>query len=89
VDQTGRQIREPIQTAARQATVDRNILAIDVAAFVETPEERLSCKCSSELGAMEDKKPTTGIADCCARAVSGYAAAARLSSVMNSRHFSG
>jgi len=31
------------------------------------------------------KKPTTGIADCCARAASGHAAAAPHSSVMNSR----
>jgi hypothetical protein len=30
-------------------------------------------------------KPTTGIADCCARAAIGHAAAAPPSSVMNSR----
>jgi hypothetical protein len=41
----------------------------------------------SDSGDPKFKYPTTGIADCCARAASGHAAVAPSRSVMNSRRF--
>src|SRR5262249_32657587 len=40
-DQIGRQFREPIESVARQAIFDRDILALDVAGFGETSTERI------------------------------------------------
>src|SRR5262249_52275789 len=40
-DQIGRQFREPIESIARQAIFDRDVLALDVPGFGKTPAERI------------------------------------------------
>jgi hypothetical protein len=39
--QIGRQFREPIESIARQAIFDRDVLALDVPGFGKTPAERI------------------------------------------------
>jgi hypothetical protein len=67
--------------------LDHNVLALDKAAFgqslAESDEEVHGILRRGEL-----RKPTIGIAGCCARAASGHVAAAPPISVMNSRRFS-
>jgi Phage integrase family len=50
----------------------------------QCPEPAHACKCDG-CAELDPRNPTTGDAGCCARAASGYAAAAPPSSVMKSR----
>ncbi len=70
------------------AEFDRNVLAFDISGFFEA-----LTKCAQaalqHLGGLLSRKPTTGMAGCCARAASGQAITVLPRSVMNSRRFIG
>lgn len=79
VNQIGCQRRQPIKLIVSPAIIDRHVLALDKASILQALAERAQ-KVRELL-----RKPTTGIAACCARAASGHVAAAPPSKVMNSR----
>ena len=68
----------------RVAIFDRNILALDEPCFVQAFRKALT-RFSKGASDVLRRKPTTGIAGCCARAATGHVVAAPPSSVMNSR----
>ena len=59
--------------AFRPAILDRHVLALDQAGFVEA-FAKTATNGAQEAGDALLRNPTTGIADCCARAVIGHAA---------------
>ena len=85
----GEPVRPPAPAAdrfdLRPAVFDRDVLALDIAGFVEALAERGQSMLPIVSASRHQRNPITGIAACCARAASGHAAAAPPSSVMNSR----
>jgi hypothetical protein len=77
---------QPIVLAERPAIFDRHVLA-STKPFSPRPRRNAATRCAVSSGDRELRYPITGIAACCARAASGYAAAAPPRSVMNSRRF--
>jgi hypothetical protein len=83
-NQFGRQRRQPLPLVLGPPVIDGNVFTLDVAGLLEALTERSQAiRISVRRLAVED--PITGIAGCCARAITGHAAAAPPSSVMNSR----
>jgi hypothetical protein len=83
-DQIRGQAGQPIVFTLRAAVFDRHALTFGIAEFVQASVEsghQVSPFVSPLL-----RKPTTGIAGCCARAASGHTAV-QPRSVMNSRRF--
>jgi hypothetical protein len=66
--------------------LDRNVLALDIAGFLQTLAERNGGNLSSTGWVLSN--PITGIAACCARAATGHAAALPIPA-MNSRRRTG
>ena len=84
-NQIGRQRRQSIVLALRPAILDRHVLTLDIAGFLQALAERGHVSARIRSGDAPLRNPITGIAGCCARAASGHAAAAPPSSVTNSR----
>jgi hypothetical protein len=75
---------QPIVLILREAVFDRNVLALDIADFFQALTER-GQKVWSSPAALLLRKPTTGIAGCCARATSGATRRLRAMLPMNVR----
>ena len=84
-NQVGRQRRQTVGLILRPAIFDRDVLALDIACFLQALAECESRRVGDRQRCQPCRNPITGIAGCCARAASGHAAAAPPSSVMNSR----
>ena len=82
-DEIGCKRRQPIISIFRPTILNRNVLALSVAGFLQ----RLEKGCDVVVVIISDwalRYPITGIVGCCARAASGLAAALP-SPAMNSR----
>ena len=84
-NQVGRQLRQPIESALRPAVDDRNVLALDVAGFLQALAERVQTASDRvrAIGCRGTRSPASPAA--ARRAAKRPAAAAPPSSVMNSR----
>jgi hypothetical protein len=78
MNQLGYKQREPIGSIVRPAKFNREVLTFDIAHFLQAATEggRHGWNPSADAALTN---PTVGIADCCARDVSGHAEAATLS----------
>ena len=83
-DELRRHRRKPIIPILGKAILDSDVLPLDKSGLVQALPECAN-QVSEPAAAVERRKPITGITGCCARAVSGHAAAAPPSSVMNAR----
>jgi hypothetical protein len=73
-DEIGCKRRQPIELVLGISILDRYVLALDIAGFLQSLEKRNGY----DLGSSADwglRKPTTGSAGCCPRATTGHAAA--------------
>jgi hypothetical protein len=70
-DQVGHQCRQAIVLTLQPVVFDRDVLAFDIAGFVEAFAEGISCVKVSAAPPL--KNPISGIFACCARAASGHA----------------
>ena len=78
---------QPIGLILPPAIFDQNITAVEKPASL-SPRRNAATRLARGSNEPPWRNPMTGIAGCCARAAIGHAAAAPLSSVMNSRRFS-
>ena len=79
------QSRQLIESIFRPAKSDRDVATLHMAGFIQALTERAYTVLVFVRRSKESYILPTGIAGCCARAVSGHAAAAPPSSDMNSR----
>jgi hypothetical protein len=80
MDEVGHERWQAIVLALQPMVLDRRVLALEIAGFVESFTERSEVSADRPL-----TKPTIGIVGSCARAASGHDAAVPPIRVMNSR----
>ena len=84
--QIGCEVGQSVVLVLRPAILDRHILALGEAGFAQALTKGNNGALANGPGDALWRKPTTGIAVCCARAITGHTAAPP-TSVMNSRLF--
>ena len=73
-DKIGRQSQQPIWLIFRPAILDGDVPALDESASLRPCRSALT-RYSNPAAGVDLRNPTTGVAGCCARAVSGHAVA--------------
>ena len=84
LNQLSRKCRQSIVLPLRPKVIDLDILALDIAGFLQ-PCRNARRRIAYDFGSALPRKPITGIACCCARAASGHKISPPPTTLMNSR----